>query len=197
LRALKAIIEVKNPTKVYDNLGRLTPYSLKSFYEGHAILMNDLIESAGKLRSKSVGIIKGSEVKHMRPPSNMLKPLMNELFDYLKNEDDLVLIKSCVFHYEMDFIHAFIAFMRNYITTLVLLIIYMALSIIAMKPIDISKNILTCLIMIFVLGGALGISFLVWIEGDYKSKLYKALGISYPIVIGILVLGYLFTMVMI
>jgi len=38
----------------------------------------------------------------------MLKPLMNDLFDYLKNDEDLVLIKSCVFHYEMEFIHPFI-----------------------------------------------------------------------------------------
>ena len=30
------------------------------------------------------------------------------LFDYLKNDDDLILIKSCVFHYEMEFIHPFV-----------------------------------------------------------------------------------------
>lgn len=70
--------------------------------------MNGLIESAGKLRTKSVGIVKGTEVAHLAPPSEMLKPLMNDLFDYLKNGDDLVLIKSCVFHYEMEFIHPFI-----------------------------------------------------------------------------------------
>jgi len=33
---------------------------------------------------------------------------MNDLFDYLKNDDDLILIKSCAFHYEMEFIHPFI-----------------------------------------------------------------------------------------
>ena len=32
---------------------------------------------------------------------------MKELFDYIKNNDDLTLIKSCVFHYEMEFIHPF------------------------------------------------------------------------------------------
>jgi Fic family protein len=69
--------------------------------------MKGLVESAGRLRSKSVGIVKGSEVAHIAPPSEMLKPLMNDLFDYLKNDDDLILIKSCVFHYEMEFIHPF------------------------------------------------------------------------------------------
>ncbi len=102
------ILEVKNAIAVYDYLDNLNPYNFESFCEAHGILMNGLVESAGKLRSKSVGIVKGSELAHIAPPSEMLKPLMKELFDYLKNDDDLVLIKSCVFHYEMEFIHPFI-----------------------------------------------------------------------------------------
>jgi Fic family protein len=70
--------------------------------------MKGHVESAGSLRNKSVGIVKGSEVTHIAPPSKMIKPLMNNLFDYLKKDDDLILIKSCVFHYEMEFIHPFI-----------------------------------------------------------------------------------------
>jgi Fic family protein len=101
-------LEVKNAISVYDNLDNLNPYNFDSFCDAHGILMKGLVESAGRLRSKSVGIVKGSEVAHIAPPSEMLKPLMNDLFDYLKNDDDLVLIKSCVFHYEMEFIHPFI-----------------------------------------------------------------------------------------
>ncbi|NJO91409.1 MAG: Fic family protein [Chloroflexia bacterium] len=104
----KDILEVKNAITVYDYLDKLNPYSFDSFCEAHGMLMNGLIESAGRLRSKSVGIVKGSEVAHIAPQSEMLKPLMNELFNYLKNDDDLILIKSCVFHYEMEFIHPFI-----------------------------------------------------------------------------------------
>jgi len=104
----KDILEVKNAISVYDYLDKLNPYNFDSFCKAHGILMNGLIESAGRLRSKSVGIVKGSEVAHIAPSSEMLKPLMNDLFDYLKNDEDLVLIKSCVFHYEMEFIHPFI-----------------------------------------------------------------------------------------
>ncbi len=104
----KDILEVKNAIAVYDYLDQLNQYEFESFCEAHGILMNGLVESAGKLRSKSVGIVKGSELSHIAPPSEMLKPLMNDLFDYLKNDDDLILIKSCVFHYEMEFIHPFI-----------------------------------------------------------------------------------------
>lgn len=59
--------------------------------------MNGLDESAGRLRNKPVGIVKGAEVAHIAPPCEMLKPLMNDLFDYLKNDDDLTLTKKlCV-----------------------------------------------------------------------------------------------------
>ena len=104
----KDILEVKNAITVYDYLDKLNPYSFDSFCEAHALLMNGLVESAGRLRSESVGIVKGAEVAHIAPPSEMLKPLMNDLFDYLINDDDLALIKSCVFHYEMEFIHPFV-----------------------------------------------------------------------------------------
>lgn len=104
----KDILEVKNAIAVYDKLDSLNPYNFDSFCEAHGMLMNGLVESAGRLRSKSVGIVKGAELAHVAPPCEMLKPLMNDLFDYLKNDEDLILIKSCVFHYEMEFIHPFI-----------------------------------------------------------------------------------------
>ena len=90
----KYILEVKNAIAVYDYLDKLNPFSFDSFCEAHRILMNGLIESAGKLRSKSVGIVKGSELAHIAPPSKMLKSLMDDLFEYLKNSDDLILKDS-------------------------------------------------------------------------------------------------------
>ncbi len=104
----KDIMEVRNAIAVYDYLDKMNPFSFDSFCNAHGMLMNGLIESAGILRSKSVGIVKGSDVAHIAPQSEMLKPLMNDLFNYLKNDEDLILIKSCVFHYEMEFIHPFI-----------------------------------------------------------------------------------------
>lgn len=105
---MKDILEVKNAIEAYNSFERMDPYSFDSFCAAHALLMNGLIDTAGKLRNRSVGIVKGSEVAHVAPPHDILMPLMNELFQYLKDEDDLVLIKSCVFHYEMEFIHPFL-----------------------------------------------------------------------------------------
>ena len=104
----KNIIEVKNAIAVYDSLNEFKTYSLKSLCDAHQILMKNLIENAGKLRATSVGIVKGSELAHLAPPGEMVKPLMNDLFNYLKNDNDLLLIKSCVFHYEFEFIHPFL-----------------------------------------------------------------------------------------
>jgi Fic family protein len=38
----------------------------------------------------------------------MVYPLLKDLFEYLKYDKDILLIKSCVFHYEFEFIHPFV-----------------------------------------------------------------------------------------
>ncbi len=69
--------------------------------------MKGLVAYPGKLRTTNVGIIKGSKVEHIAPGGSMVKGLMKDLFAYLKKDKDLILIKSCVFHYEFEFIHPF------------------------------------------------------------------------------------------
>jgi len=103
----KDILEVKNAIKAYENLDSYKHTSLTSFCKAHATLMNGLIENAGKIRTKSVGILKGATVTHIAPPGDVVKSLVKDLFDYLKKDKDLLLIKSCVFHYEIEFIHPF------------------------------------------------------------------------------------------
>ncbi len=104
----KDIVEVKNAIKVYSMMDKFNAYDLDSLCNAHRILMNGLVNDAGKLRRTSVGIVKGSDISHIAPPRDRVLPLMNDLFIYLKNDDDLLLIKSCVFHYEFEFIHPFI-----------------------------------------------------------------------------------------
>ena len=104
----KDITEVINALKVYESLNSFKPYSSKSFLEAHKILMSGLVDKAGSYRKQSVGIVKGKKLAHLAPPFENVPYLMNNLFDYLKSKDELTLIKSCVFHYEMEFIHPFI-----------------------------------------------------------------------------------------
>jgi len=70
--------------------------------------MEDLIDDLGEFRTKNVGIVKGSKIAHLAPSGKMVNGLMKDLFNYLKNDKDILLIKSCVFHYEFEFIHPFV-----------------------------------------------------------------------------------------
>lgn len=103
----KDILEVKNAIKVYEKLENYNPFKLSDLCKAHKVLMKNLDNDAGKLRTKSVGIVKGDELAHLAPSGNMVNSLMKNLFLYLEKSDDLVLIKSCVFHYELEFIHPF------------------------------------------------------------------------------------------
>ena len=104
----KDINEVLNAIDIYDRLKTLNPHSESSFLEAHKILMNGLIKQSGSYRKQGVGIVKGNKVEHLAPPHENVRFLMQDLFAYLKDEDELILIKSCVFHYEMEFIHPFL-----------------------------------------------------------------------------------------
>ena len=104
----KDILEVKNAIKVYDAFQSFNALSLPSFLKAHALLMKGLIPMPGKFRTAGAGIVKGSKLTHLAPKANMVKALMNDLFSSLKNDKDLLLIKSCVFHYELEFIHPFV-----------------------------------------------------------------------------------------
>jgi Fic family protein len=104
----KDVLEVLNAIKIYENLEEYNPSNEKSFLNAHQNLMEGLIENSGKYRNQSVGIEKGSKVEHLAPPFENVPYLMNDLFEYLKKSDEIELIKSCVFHYEMEFIHPFL-----------------------------------------------------------------------------------------
>ena len=104
----KDVLEVMNAIKVYEKLARFKCDSDKSFLNAHAMLMSGLLESAGKYRKQGVGIVKGNKVKHIAPPFENVPFLMKDLFEYLKDPEELILLKSCVFQYEMEFIHPFL-----------------------------------------------------------------------------------------
>jgi len=104
----KDVTEVLNAIKVYENLESFKANDEKSFLKAHQIMMQGLISNSGKYRIKSVGIVKGIEVAHVAPPFANVPFLMKNLFTYLKKSDEITLIKSCVFHYEMEFIHPFL-----------------------------------------------------------------------------------------
>ena len=101
------ILEVKNAIKVYELLLYLNPYDEKDLLKAHSIMMQGLVTDSGKYRTGGVGVFNGDNVVHMPPPAQRVALLMGELFAWLKDSDVHPLVKSCVFHYEFEFIHPF------------------------------------------------------------------------------------------
>ena len=104
----KDILEVKNASEAYKLIEKIDPFDLQELLKIHKIMMNNLISEAGQLRTNQVGVFnEKGEVVHLAPPPNLANELIEQLFDWLKTSKTNMLIKSCVFHYEFEFIHPF------------------------------------------------------------------------------------------
>lgn len=101
------IREVKNAYEAYELLTRMHPYSVKDLLKSHKIMMSDLVKESGTFRSQGVGVYAGTELIHAGPPPQYVQELVQELFIWLKESKLHPLIKSCIFHYEFEFIHPF------------------------------------------------------------------------------------------
>ena len=73
----------------------------------NAIKTSGLVDEAGMFRKGGVGVFDGDKPIHIAPPADRIRDLMTDLFGWLENADDHLLIRSCVFHYEFEFIHPF------------------------------------------------------------------------------------------
>lgn len=103
----REIQEVKNAFEAYERLLSFDPYSAKDLLTAHHTLMNELVREAGMFRSGGVGVYKGEQLIHMAPPANMVQELVGNLLTWVKTSKVHPLVKSCVFHYEFEFIHPF------------------------------------------------------------------------------------------
>ena len=101
------IREVLNAIQVYDQMNSFHALDPKGLLKAHGIMMHELIDTAGTWRRSNVGILKGSKVSHIAPKADRVPYLMDDLFQFLKEEDTHPLIGGCVFHYELEFIHPF------------------------------------------------------------------------------------------
>ena len=103
----REILEVKNALSAYDLMEKLDPFDLDCLLKAHGVMMNDIIKDAGMLRKTGVGVYSGERLIHMAPPYDRVPELITGLMQWAKDSKDHPLIKSCVFHYEFEFIHPF------------------------------------------------------------------------------------------
>lgn len=107
LATVLELAEVEGAIKAYENLQLFNQNSLKDLLKAHKILMGEILTTAGNFRRVNVGVGGESGVSHVAPPYERVPELMHDLFEWLTNSDEHPLIKSCIFHYEFEFIHPF------------------------------------------------------------------------------------------
>ena len=105
---IKEIQEVKNAIKTYELYPTLDAFKEKDLLKAHGVMMQALVDDAGRYRRGGVGVFGEKRLVHLAPPAERVPMLMGDLFDWLKHSKDHLLIRSCVFHYEFEFIHPFI-----------------------------------------------------------------------------------------
>ncbi len=104
----KELLEVQNVIKLYDQIDDFKSHRSRDLLKAHKILMTGLIATAGKFRSKNVGVLAGSRVKHLAPKPAMVPALISRLFRWSKAQRELhPLILSSILHYEIEYIHPF------------------------------------------------------------------------------------------
>ncbi|MBQ8571716.1 MAG: Fic family protein [Kiritimatiellae bacterium] len=105
----KEIDEVLGAASAYEQIQKIDPTKVNNILHIHKIMMENLVEESGTFRTKQVGVIDASgNVIHMPPPSSLVPTLIKDLVKWLNRTDEHPLIKSCIFHYEFEFIHPFI-----------------------------------------------------------------------------------------
>ena len=103
----REIREVKNAYDAYEHLEQLDPASLDDLLLAHRWMMQDLISDAGCYRSGNVGVFDGDRCIHAGTPAKYVPEVMTQLFDWMRRTSVHPLIRSCIFHYEFEFIHPF------------------------------------------------------------------------------------------
>lgn len=105
---IRQIQEVKNAITTYELYPSLDPFKVEDLLKAHGVMMQALVDDAGRFRRSGVGVFGEQGMVHMAPPADRVPFLMEDLFAWLKASKDHLLIRSCVFHYEFEFIHPFI-----------------------------------------------------------------------------------------
>jgi Fic family protein len=103
----KHIREVENANAAYEQAADWSPTSPSDLLKAHRRVMKGLLPDAGRWRSASVGVMRGRRATHIAPPAARVPRLVAELLRWARVSPVPPLIKACVVHYELQFIHPF------------------------------------------------------------------------------------------
>jgi len=102
LGTIPEIAEVEGAIRAYQELENYRYAEINDLLHAHKILMGEILTTAGTFRSTNVSV-----GEHIAPQAHLVPELMEQLFSWLQESDEHMLLKSCIFHYEFEFIHPF------------------------------------------------------------------------------------------
>lgn len=104
----KDIAEVKNAYEIYERLDELDPYNVDDLLTAHGIMTRGLVEESGYFRSRPVAVVdQQGNILHFGTLPDYVPGLTKDLLEWTKSSEVHMLIRSCVFHYELEQIHPF------------------------------------------------------------------------------------------
>lgn len=103
----REIAEVRGAIKAYEALAQYQAHRMDDLLDAHKKMTAEILTDAGRFRRANVGIHKGDKVIRVAPQAGQVQRLMRNLLRWLQQTEDHPLIRSCVFHYEFEFIHPF------------------------------------------------------------------------------------------
>lgn len=104
----KDIAEVKNAYEIYERLDELDPYNMDDLLAAHGIMTRGLVEESGYFRSRPVAVVdQQGNILHFGTLPDYVPGLTKDLLEWTMNSELHMLIRSCVFHYELEQIHPF------------------------------------------------------------------------------------------
>lgn len=107
IREVREVREVRGAVAACEKLEAWQAHRLKDLLSAHALLMRDLVDHPGHLRTGGVGIYRGSRLVHLAPPAHLVHAHLQRLLGWLAGTDEHPLVAASVFHAEFEFIHPF------------------------------------------------------------------------------------------
>ena len=108
LAPLEDVLAIQNAFAAYRLLPDLDPFSLDDLKKAHGVMMEGLVQEAGRFRTGPVGVFDGEgRPVHVAPPHERVEALAEELFRWLRASGLHMLVRSSVLHYELEFLHPF------------------------------------------------------------------------------------------
>lgn len=103
IRTIQSSLAIENNSLSVEQVTDI----LEDLLKAHKSMMNGLVKENGCYRRGSVGVFGKKGLVHLAPPADRVPFLMSELIAWSKTSKTHPLVKSCVFHYEFEFIHPF------------------------------------------------------------------------------------------